>query len=58
MIRAKNRFTASGLGCFVDEGVYSGVTLRLMASLERSKEGSEARVSRSLVELEAEPVAP
>lgn len=55
---AGNRLTASGLGCFVDEGVYSGVTLRLIASLERPKEGGEARVCRSLVEPKAERVAP
>lgn len=58
VIRAKNRFTANGLGHFVDEGVYSVVTLRLMAFLERPKEGGEARVCRSLVEPKAEPVAP
>lgn len=53
----KSRLTASGLGCFVDESVYSGVTLRLMASLEQAKKGGEARVCRSLVEPKAEPVA-
>ena len=58
VIRAKNRFTASGLGCFVDEGLYSGGTLRLIASLKRSKEDGEAQVCRSLVELKAKPVAP
>lgn len=58
VIRAKNRFTASALGYFVDEGVYSGVTMRLMASLKRPWEGNEAQARRSLVEPKVEMVAP